>query len=320
MSKKVIRQMLVDIKSVDEKSNTIEAVFSTADEDRHGQIVFQNWDLKMFKKNPVILNSHNYGDATEVIGKALKIGVKDGQLEGKIQFAVDENPKAKIIYDLFVGKYLNAFSIGCIAKEFDDKWNILKAELLEVSAVSVPANALALAKSAGIDVDLLMKKEVAKKDEEEAPEEIEEDDEDEEEDDDLMEDHVVTEEDIKNNPSLTDDGIEVGDTIRIPKQEPKDDDLEKEDEDDEEKPEGEEEAPAEEEPEAQPEEEKPEEEPEPIKESVSSIDVITQSLKTLASEIKVVTLERTQSEEVRANAKRLLNSVIRSLIKEKGKL
>ncbi len=145
----------VTIKEVDTTNNILEAIFSTADEDRHGDIVMQNWDLKSFKKNPVILNSHNYGDATEVIGKTLKIGVSDGQLAGKIQFAVNENPKAKIIFDLYAGGFLNAFSVGFIPKEFDDKGKILKSELLEVSAVSVPANAYALAKQKGIDVDKL---------------------------------------------------------------------------------------------------------------------------------------------------------------------
>lgn len=144
-----------EIKTVDEANSTIEAVFSTADEDRHGDIVLQNWDLKYFKKNPVIINSHNYYDATEVIGKAVSIKVIDGKLQGKIKFAVEENPKAKIIYDLYKGGFLNAFSVGFIAKEFDDKGTILKSELLEVSAVSVPANAMAMAKAKGIEVNKL---------------------------------------------------------------------------------------------------------------------------------------------------------------------
>ena len=103
--KKQIQLMNIQIKAIDEDKYTLDAVFSTEDKDRHGDIVRQRWDLKNFKANPVILNSHNYGDAMEVIGIAEKIGVKGGQLEGKIKFAVEENPKAKVIYELYKGGF-----------------------------------------------------------------------------------------------------------------------------------------------------------------------------------------------------------------------
>jgi len=187
MKKKLYELLNVKVKSVDEETSTLEAVFSTEDEDRHGDIVRQNWDLKQFKKNPVILNSHNYWSATDVVGKCIKIGVKNGQLEGTIKFAVEENPIAKIIFDLYKGGFLNAFSVGFIPKEFSDKGEILKSELLEISAVSVPANAYALAKSAGINLKPLFKditdvlerdkdveEEIDEEEEEETPEEKEE--------------------------------------------------------------------------------------------------------------------------------------------------
>jgi len=150
----------VEIKTVNEEKGTLEAVFSTQNEDRHGDVVMQDgWDLKNFKKNPVILNSHNYGDATEVIGKAINPKVVDGKLEGKIEFAVNQSEKAKTIFNLYAGGFLKAFSVGFIPLEFDEKdySKITKAELLEVSAVSVPANAMALAKAKGIDVSVLEK-------------------------------------------------------------------------------------------------------------------------------------------------------------------
>ncbi len=153
---KLYQNLLLKINTANEDKATLEGIFSTADEDRHGDVVQQNWDLKNFKKNPVILNSHSYRDAADVIGKAVGIKVsKDGVLEGTIQFAVNENPKAKIIFDLYKGGFLNAFSVGFLAKEFDNKGTILKSELLEISAVSVPANAYALAKAKGIQVEKL---------------------------------------------------------------------------------------------------------------------------------------------------------------------
>lgn len=162
IKEKQLIRMNIELKKVDLKTFTINGIFSTADEDRHGDIVEQNWDLKNFKANPVILNSHNYQDATEVVGKAIEISVIKKEtiksLEGSIQFAVNENPKAKIIFDLYAGGFLSAFSVGFMPKEFDDKGRILKSELLEISAVSVPANAMALAKAKGIDVDKLYDK------------------------------------------------------------------------------------------------------------------------------------------------------------------
>lgn len=176
----------VKVKGVDEENCTLEAIFSTEDEDRHGDIVRQNWDLKQFKKNPVILNSHNYWSATDVIGKAEKISVKNGQLEGKIKFAVEENPIAKIVFDLYKNGFLNAFSVGFIPKEFSDKGEILKSELLEISAVSVPANAYALAKSAGINLKPLFEGIIkGLEDDEEIDEDLDDEEEEEGADDEL---------------------------------------------------------------------------------------------------------------------------------------
>jgi len=154
-SKKQYIELGFKVKDYDDKSKSINGVFSTNSEDRHGDVVEQNWDLKNFKKNPVILNSHNYGDVTEILGKAEKLSTKTGKLEGKITFAVEENPKAKIAYELYKNGFASAFSVGFIPRVFDGKGKITKSELLEISLVSVPANAQALAKKKGIKVEKL---------------------------------------------------------------------------------------------------------------------------------------------------------------------
>lgn len=163
LGQKVIANVPVAVKSVDTENFTLEAVFSTQDIDRHGDVVMQDgWDLGPFKKAPVILDSHNYDSVTEVIGKASNVKIDGKALSGKIKFAVNENPKARIIFDLYAGGYVNSFSVGFIVKAFGTKkdgttdyYVIAEAELLEVSAVSVPANAKARAKAAGIDTDAL---------------------------------------------------------------------------------------------------------------------------------------------------------------------
>ena len=122
--------------------NKFHAIFSTANEDRHGDIVEQDWDLRAFKKNPVFLDSHNYDSIEHIIGKITNIK-KDKILEGDIEFHM-ANPKGVLAQAQVQDGFASATSVGFIPKEFNDKGNILKSELLEVSMVSVPANSEAL--------------------------------------------------------------------------------------------------------------------------------------------------------------------------------
>jgi hypothetical protein len=91
----------------------------------------------------------------------------------RIQFATDVNPVARVAYGLYKGKFLNAVSVGFIPLRWEDapaggtssaggrnggkaahhqaRRKYLEQELLEVSAVGIPANpnALALGLKAG---------------------------------------------------------------------------------------------------------------------------------------------------------------------------
>ena len=126
------------------KDNKFHAIFSTANKDRHGDIVEQNWDLKQFKANPVYLDSHNYSSIERIIGKVENIRVKDNKLIGDILFATN-SPLGKLAYDLAQDGFLNTSSVGFIPLQFDDKFErILKSELLEISGVSIPADSNAL--------------------------------------------------------------------------------------------------------------------------------------------------------------------------------
>jgi len=122
---------------------TYHAIMSTAVVDRHGEIVYQNFDLKSFKKNPVLLDSHNYDSIENIIGRVKNPTSKTGALEGDLQFA-RMNPRGVLAENLVEGGFASAVSIGFIPMEFDEKGNITKSELLELSVVSVPANPEAL--------------------------------------------------------------------------------------------------------------------------------------------------------------------------------
>jgi len=119
------------------------ATFSSANMDRHGEIVMQVFDLKGFINNPVYLDSHNYDSIEHIIGKIHDINTNGGSLNGDIEFCLD-NPKGVMADKMVKGGFLNTSSIGFIPTNFDNDGNILASELLEISAVAVPANADAL--------------------------------------------------------------------------------------------------------------------------------------------------------------------------------
>jgi HK97 family phage prohead protease len=125
-------------KSADD-DNTYHAILSDAIQDRHGDVVKQKWELTNFRKNPVLLDSHNYHSIEAIIGRWKSIKVEDDTLQGDIIFAVETSRGALAKY-LVDGGFLTALSAGFIPLEFDKDGIILKSELLEGSMVSVPAN------------------------------------------------------------------------------------------------------------------------------------------------------------------------------------
>lgn len=140
---------------------------STADVDRMGDVVRQDWRLANYRRNPVILWNHNAG---EPIGRAVSVGTpkESGNLEIDVVFdESDENPRGKQIAHMFRAGFLQAGSVGFRSgkrtlradldkdhpayQELGDtpRWRggffFEKNELLEFSAVAIPANPQALA-------------------------------------------------------------------------------------------------------------------------------------------------------------------------------
>jgi len=150
------------VKEIDEKENSIRFIFSTDNEDRHGEIVDQKgWDLNEYLKNPVVLFAHDHYQPA--VGQVTELRLnEDSNLEGVIKFAVDEYEFAKTLFNLYKGKFMRAVSAGFINKKYEideenDTFTLKENTLLEMSMVNVPANSMALAKSAGIDVSSIEK-------------------------------------------------------------------------------------------------------------------------------------------------------------------
>jgi HK97 family phage prohead protease len=116
------------------------AVASSEVEDRQGEVVKQSgWSLTNFKKNPILLWMH---DHEKPLGKAERVWLdKTGKspvlkFKGIISTATEYGRAAKQLMEEGI---LNSFSVGFRALEMDGN-AITKAELFEISLVSVPAN------------------------------------------------------------------------------------------------------------------------------------------------------------------------------------
>jgi len=140
-------------------SNTIEFRSSDSTLDRYQEVItVAGWKLDAYRKNPVVQNAHSYCSLADTIGKSIITEVRGDHLFQRVQFAVEENPMAKVAYGLYRGGFLNAVSVRFIPlrwengnKEAGYRRKYLEQELIEVSAVSIPANpnALTLALKAG---------------------------------------------------------------------------------------------------------------------------------------------------------------------------
>lgn len=171
---KMIKKMVsFKTKAIDSENYIIYGIFSTDNEDWHGEKVDQaGWDLGVFNTNPVILFAHDHYQPAVAQGVDIKVqdegafltGTPNGKmvLAGGIKFAAKEYDFAMTLFKLYEGKFMRAFSAGFYNKKYEiDQENdiiILKENaLLEISCVNIPANAQALAYSKGIDVSPIKK-------------------------------------------------------------------------------------------------------------------------------------------------------------------
>jgi Caudovirus prohead serine protease len=153
----IIADGVLDFRSSDETLDRYDEIISAA-----------GWQLDNYRKNPVVQNAHQYGDIIHTIGRSLITEVRSSAsndpadlriadlssqpfLFQRVQFAVDANPIAALAYKLYKGKFLRAVSVGFIPlaydkpKEGDNFYRrYTSQELLEVSAVGIPANPNAL--------------------------------------------------------------------------------------------------------------------------------------------------------------------------------
>ncbi len=140
--------------SVDARNRTLTATITSNAVDRDGEIVeptaFKQ-RIGTFQKNPVLLWMHN--PFVPPIGKVLDLRFVDNRIDATLRFSPEgRSTLADEVWASYADGALTSFSIGFRVHEVDRSarpHRIVDAELLEVSAVTVPANPEATAKSLG---------------------------------------------------------------------------------------------------------------------------------------------------------------------------
>lgn len=163
------REIVLGVRQVDADSRTVEFVAATED------VVDMGWyrevlrmkgaDLKRFRSNPVILNTHSRWDVRDIVGRAAELKVDGKQLLTKVQFS-EATEIGRTSFALVQEGTLRALSIGYRVKkgryleenevdgEGEDEvrgpcYVAQKWELLEISVVPVPADPGALKRAYG---------------------------------------------------------------------------------------------------------------------------------------------------------------------------
>lgn len=137
-----------------ERSDDVSVVtISTGAVDRFGTVLNpKGWDLSAYKKNPVVLWAHMRSELP--IGTANRVWVDGDKLKAEFEWVSgDLNPWAQQVKRFYDEKILKGFSVGFRVldatppEKEGDPIRFNKLELVEFSAVPVPANPEALADS-----------------------------------------------------------------------------------------------------------------------------------------------------------------------------
>lgn len=124
--------------------------FIASDEtvDRYNEVIeLDGWQLDNYRRNPVVLDSHDYYSIGSVLGRSDEVKIEEGKLRNRVRFALD-NPMGNMAYKMARGGFIKSESVGFIPIEWvrgneaagEPYRTFKKQELLEVSLVAVPAN------------------------------------------------------------------------------------------------------------------------------------------------------------------------------------
>lgn len=154
---KIFKFMDVDVEKAAGSERQMWFTASTEHRDRQGDVLVADaWKLQNYKKNPVFLWAHDY--SRPPIGKSVETTKGDGRLRIKVEFVPPEiDPFSEQVRRLYAEGFMRTVSVGFMTYKAEDLTEEdmkqrpemrygrrLSGELLEVSAVPVPANPMAL--------------------------------------------------------------------------------------------------------------------------------------------------------------------------------
>ena len=149
-----------------ESDSALRVTMATRSKDRHGDILEPSGaDASAFLKNPVVLWAHQYDQLP--IGRVARVFADQIALAAEIVF--DSRPFAQEVLRLYREGFLSGWSVGFLPKQWQviedaggkfDGYHITEWELIELSAVPIPANPEALTRelqSGGVQTPALVK-------------------------------------------------------------------------------------------------------------------------------------------------------------------
>jgi hypothetical protein len=119
------------VKVLDEKNFIAEFTASDETVDLHNEVIrAAGWRFNLCAKNFPFVNSHDYSDIRNTLGKVIDFGVVGGKLMNTVQYACDvaENPLAMFAWKMMLAKFLPAVSVGCVATRVATRWDNDKTE------------------------------------------------------------------------------------------------------------------------------------------------------------------------------------------------
>jgi len=149
MNKKILAKAFVE-----KKDGKMVAIATDETIDRHGEsLSIDAWDLKNFKKNPVLQFAHNYNLPPVGLAKKLKRDGDKLMFEPVFHEHTQLAREVKAMYEADPA-IMKAFSVGFIPHykgEGEDAK--VSYELLEISAVPIPANPSAVVTEKALEKD-----------------------------------------------------------------------------------------------------------------------------------------------------------------------
>lgn len=126
MTTLIRRELPIKAKVVDQGQGIVEYVASDETKDSYSEVIRANgWRFDQFEKNAPFVDSHDYSNIENLLGKVIDYRVEGKQLIETVQWAIDvpTNQKARIGWDMTRAGYLCAVSVGFRPTRMATKWD-----------------------------------------------------------------------------------------------------------------------------------------------------------------------------------------------------